>query len=320
MPDNEKANATISASRRQLADWWAEWALDQQLRGEKPATDVSAKSSVGHGTGTRYDLDAPRDGDVRLLHPSGPEWGPVYVLVLASETGADSDWVPFGRFSVPAMESEWKTGLRSAPLRVLCGWNARRPAANRWPPSWRVRRLEGITLERQRMFFQSVTSGARLEAKWRRQQGPPLCHPADPRHEYCDEEVMRLDAHGVALVSPVCVEEERATYLSEPNVPEVGWRAAESRPLYGAPIALYSTVDGDVTVAAVPVDSSQVRIQLVTKAGLPCVACDGGTLYAADEFISDRIENGMVNIPIFESSRLTTLQDAHGRNWRLKRR
>ncbi len=311
MPDKEKRGAGTSPAQRQLAEWWAEWTLDQQLR-EQDASAPGPKDIAIYRS-TRYTADAPAEGDIRLLHPAGPAWGPVYVLVL------EQCWIPFSRFGVPAFETEWRTGLRSAPLRVLCGWNARHLADNRSPASWRVRRVTDLTLERQRMFFEAIRSGKPLASKWQQQQGPPLRHPADPRHEYRDEEEARLDAHGLALAAPVCIEEEPTTYLDQPAAPGGLWQAAESRPLYGVPVALYRTVDGTVTVAVFAADTGRVRIRLVTRAGLPCDTFDGGTVGAAGQSVTDRIENGVVVAPATITHDLTTLQDAHGRTWRLKK-
>lgn len=319
MSEQGNNDAATHAARRQLADWWAEWELDQQLRAADVEPDTRAEWSARYGAATRYELDIPADGDVRLLRPADPEWGPVYVLVLAGEHEPDHHWIPFSRFSVPAMESEWLTGLRSAPLRVLCGWNARQPSAHQWPPSWRVRRLSGLTLERQHMFFRALTGGTPLAAKWRRQQGPPLQHPADPRHEYRDEEVARLDAHGLAVTGRICFEEEPTTYLNKPDAPSALWQAAENRPLYGVPVALYRTVDHEVTVAVFAAAAGQIRIRLVTRAGLPCVTFDGGTIGAAGQWVADRFKNGVAEAPDAITHDLTTLQDAHGRTWRLKK-
>ena len=143
-------------------------------------------------------------------------------------------WIPFSRFTVPACREEWKTDLRAMPLRVLCGWNARITAGNPMLPSWPVRRLRGKTLGRQRAWFAVIMGKQPVPERWVRRVGPPVLHPADPRHRYLDEERERVDHcffqhNGESAWPPA----EAGVYASAARMDPTPWnRAAEERGRY----------------------------------------------------------------------------------------
>ncbi|HMO05318.1 MAG TPA: hypothetical protein PKC67_15485 [Kiritimatiellia bacterium] len=205
----------IEHHRRHLAEWLAERALDHQLA-EPPVPSTSAPP-------LRYDgaQSAPRPGGIHLARPSGPAWGPVYVLVLEiAESGVLV--VPFGRYATPAVPGEWHSGIDAAPLRVLCGWNSRAVAAARLLPG-AVKRVGVKALAEHRLLCEAVGAGVPPAAHLAERLGPPLVHPADPRYAYLDEERERLDDH-----FPVVREQDDSA------TPSRWLLAAEGRPRYGS--------------------------------------------------------------------------------------
>lgn len=205
-----------SSPRETLAAWLAERALDQSLADDAPP--LSLRRAV------RYDEPAatPKPGEVYLLRPAETGWGPVYVLVLESETAG---WrvIPFGRYATPAVPGEWATGLDAVPLRVLCPWNSRVVRPEVLLPGV-VKRMAPKRLVDFVSMYRHIMTRETLAKKISTLLGPPLIHPADPRYAYLDEERTRLDDHVPSMES----EDE------EDNEEPAPWLlAAEGRPQYG---------------------------------------------------------------------------------------
>lgn len=184
-------DAKAEAAREKLAEWLEVWSLDRALTGDGPSGET-----VAFRPARRRETRPPREGDIRLLAPAGAEdlhtGRPIYAVLLEGPSG-HMQWIPFGRFSVPALPTEWITGLRAEPLRVLCFWNARVVAEGREPASWPVRRLPPHRLAHWKRVEQILREGRQPPARLAGRIGPPLPHPADPRHLYVHEERERLD-------------------------------------------------------------------------------------------------------------------------------
>jgi hypothetical protein len=106
------------------------------------------------------------------------------------ERSSSDAWLiaPFGRFSEPAVPGEWRTGRRSAALRVLCLWNAHDLPEAICSQSWVVDRLSEQKRTTALAVRQFQLEGRSLRAVELRHVGPPLLHPLDPRHEYLEQE------------------------------------------------------------------------------------------------------------------------------------
>ncbi len=303
-------------ARRQLATWWAEWELDCALGGAAGDAAESAAPRRTSGTRERYSVAAPQVGEIRLLRPAAACWGPVYVLLLQGAEDRELYWVPFSRFHTPAWEEEWRTGLRAAALRVCCGWNARCPHPAHPPASWLVRRLTGATLERQHALFAAVRGRGPL-GPFRRCCGPPLCHPADPRYTYRDEETARVDAHWPDAIRPQ-LEESTSAYLGRIGAEGVGWQAAETAGGYARPLAIYRTADGAYTVIVYQAVAGENRLRVITRTGLPATALDGGVVGGYGGGRSTPIKGGVTKFVGGDTLRLSVVHDAHGRAWALE--
>jgi hypothetical protein len=133
-------------------------------------------------------------GEIRLLDP----WlvrdvrRPLFIAVL--KEWLDGLWLvaPFGRFPSPATPGEWQTGYPQDELAVLCLWNAHTVPLEVVRQSWWINNLESSELEDAWTVFRHVATGELLPAAVMPNVGPPLYHPADPRHDYLAEEVAGL--------------------------------------------------------------------------------------------------------------------------------
>ncbi len=215
---HDKQSAALARQRRQLAQWLFEWQLEQAITAPAACVEAavaSARESVGedaaralaveHQTGRR--ADALQAGDVRLLRPvlSSARDRPVYLLLLTQSD--DKSWLvaPFGRFAVPAVPGEWRTGLRALPAAVLCGWQVRRVPTAVLAGAWHSMTLAMPRLATARRIAAACCESPELDAAaeggplpWT-ELGPPLRHPDDPRRAYLAEESDRLDDLGERL-------------------------------------------------------------------------------------------------------------------------
>lgn len=188
------------SDRTRLAAWLAEWDLEKRLREESPDEPAAGQgqAAVKPPAGTlRYDRPVREiePGDIVILPPAGTVWGPVYVAVLAPHGRGRWLIVPFGRFATPAWWGEWSTGLSAPALTVACVWNSRVVSAAPLTALPRAGRLTARRREDLAAIYRHVQEGEDAPERLRRRLGPPLVHPADPRHDYLDEETMRLDQH-----------------------------------------------------------------------------------------------------------------------------
>ena len=180
--------------RERLAEWMQEWRIECILKDDEGDSPVSAspwsecQPERGSPAGDERLSDPPRIGQIRLLHPgSTAARRPVYVAILAHQAPHSFLAAPYGRFSEPATPGELLTGRTSAALRVLCVWNVRSLAADILARSWAVDEMPSDELDDARLVLKSLESGKPPDRLARR-VGPPLAHPADPRHAYEDEE------------------------------------------------------------------------------------------------------------------------------------
>jgi len=143
--------------------------------------------------------------------------------------------VPFGPFGSPAVSGEWKTGITSKPLRVLCFWNAREIDASMLALAWYSGRVSRHSCEKIAESFLYARKTSNTEVVQRGGFGPPLRHPLDPRHQYLAEESELFEAHVSSMRRVAGTDSTRTevAYRYEPGIVPLRL-AAESRAEYGA--------------------------------------------------------------------------------------
>ncbi len=206
---SEGTAAERRRNRRRLSDWLAEWNVEQALSRADSEGVFQAEPISPESLRSEPDGLPPEFGQVRLFFPDSVMTAsrPAYVLVLDEVSPGMWGMIPFGRFSVPAVPGEWRTGLRALPLRVLCPWNARRVTAERLIRSWVARRIDsGRCTAALRMTLAchmpidgsgsrpAFSDGGGLAHET--SLGPPLLHPLDPRRRYLAEESDRWNLLG----------------------------------------------------------------------------------------------------------------------------
>jgi hypothetical protein len=208
-PDRQPPPHSLEFKRHQLAAWLNEWSIEQTLPIEFPALtrpppDRNLAAAPAYHPARRARACVP--GQIRLIHPATHDdvcLPPLYVAVL-DPVPPDNWWVvPFGRFSVPAVPSEWRTGLTAMPLRVLCLWNTRRvPGRALTDRSWPAGKLSARLLAQARLLITHASvndrrmphpDGPQLPDRTAADLGPPLLHPQDPRWAYLAQEADRIE-------------------------------------------------------------------------------------------------------------------------------
>jgi hypothetical protein len=245
-----RVEAAPAWQRQRLARWLAEWQLERRLREGDPPPFASGQSRPPAGVGAAEAKPAPglsgaepaatdgsvRIGQIRLMKPdlAGGECRPLFVAVLRETPEAGLLVAPFGRFAEPATPGELLTGRDRPPLRVLCLWSARWLCPTLVERSWTVDALTATELGEALSVWSAIAGAAPLPAELEERVGPPIVHPADPRHEYRAEEMTIMSALAAAAAeaweSPGNAAWDIGTTTAE-------WRlAAESREVYGRSI------------------------------------------------------------------------------------
>lgn len=179
--------------RNQLASWLREWQIDCLLRPDSPP---DKECSAAPETYTFHNF-SPTAGQIVLLPPvSAPLVAerPIFILIL-EKTPTTLRVAPFSRFATPAVQAEWKTGLRAKPLRVLCLWNTHRVSARALTTGWLASAVKTQTLEQALDVYRHLHSDIPLKLVPRQKLGPPLRHPLDPRHVYLEDESSLMTGH-----------------------------------------------------------------------------------------------------------------------------
>ncbi|MFC1452045.1 hypothetical protein ACFLSJ_01720 [Verrucomicrobiota bacterium] len=198
-PEPEK-RSNPERHRQRLGRWLAEWQIEQAIAaGEETHPRKSRGDNARTVAGDRPGVCAVPDseirvGQIRLLAPETPttRLRPVHVAIL-EEDEAGLLVAPFGRFAEPALPGEMATNRRTAPLRVLCLWNARRVDKRTLRTSWVVDELSDDERDEALSVHHGLTSHSPLPAGLERKLGPPLLHPDDPRQVYFHRETVRMD-------------------------------------------------------------------------------------------------------------------------------
>lgn len=229
----------LNTARRHLAAWLHEWAIDRALTPDPNTPDTQHPGPPRKADRLPEVTPASRctepcvPGDIRLIHPSGNTpvcLPPLYVAVLDAATPEDWRIVPFGRFSIPAIPSEWRTGLSAMPLRVLCFWGTRRvPGTTLAHRSWHAGKLpKGLLIRAQAACAETPGRTTSASKSAGPVTGPPLAHPLDPRWTYLAQESDRIEAtFSAAGITPSSARQQQVDYY--PLAGDSMLRAAEDR-------------------------------------------------------------------------------------------
>jgi len=194
-----------------LQMWMEDYALYQLLQSEK-----LSKSEACTPPGFSQE-PSPAERQIRLWPAKNMEWPPLYGVILSA---GYTRWrvFPFSELAHPGVPQELKV-CEEPPLRVLQGWNTREMSTRVAAQSWFVGVLPEEKWFEVNRWWLALSAGSPLAGP---NTGPELRHPRDPRHDYMEQEVCRIDA---------CLGEERAEY----GVKEKLKKAAEPESEYGEP-------------------------------------------------------------------------------------
>lgn len=185
-----------SPETKRFALWLSHWAEEKERADSGELPDGLPRGAPPAASSVSRPFDSPDlvEGEIRVLDP----WlvpdvrGPLFFIIL--QEWIDGMWLiaPFSRFPVPATVGEWETGREHNQLGVLSLWNAHTVPDSVLKRSWFVDISEPQELENARAVFRHVATGAALPVNLLSEIGPPMYHPADPRHEYLASDAVAL--------------------------------------------------------------------------------------------------------------------------------
>ncbi|MBU0677159.1 MAG: hypothetical protein KJ626_03505 [Verrucomicrobia bacterium] len=213
-----------------LTRWLDEYALDACLA----SADESFAGSSSAQAADCKDMEpgepwAP--GQIRLLRPACRHSSHRLVYFLLLRTNGRKSWlaVPFSRYGEPAVPQEWQREAVPPPVRVLCFWNTREVGRTEAHLSWLVDTLPPEELAPATAMLMSVLAGTEPTREVRRNCGPRLTHPLDPRHDYLERERPAMDSLGPMAATPQPTSYPVRNILTQDQLP----RAAEDHGDYG---------------------------------------------------------------------------------------
>lgn len=186
----------LGEDRARLSAWLSEWNIHEALAQDD---DVDEAEDEDAEDATARDTEGdppPAAGDIRLLHPSPSllDRRPLYVALLEGPTPLLALAIPFGPLSSPATPGELLvSSRRPPPVRVLCVWNRMLLPLDALGASWRVAALPRAVQADLRALLRAADLGREPPDRLRPRLGPPLRHPADPRHLYLQREKVLID-------------------------------------------------------------------------------------------------------------------------------
>jgi hypothetical protein len=189
-----KATPTADHEAQRLLRWLHEWELMQaSSRGEgERQNDQPSSGAVPEACIASVDADV-ETGQIRLLTPQG-DAPPLFIAIADMAADANITCVPFGLLSEPATPDELLSGRDTPAIRVLCLWNARKGTREGFRDSWIVDTLTNDELKRLKRALHACEQTGHVPDDLRREAGPPLVHPEDPRRVYRHMERERLNA------------------------------------------------------------------------------------------------------------------------------
>ena len=166
-----------------LTHWLLEWELLQVP--QEIVASAEAKAAGGDlpdGCVASPDADV-EPGQIRLMMPQGDDDGLLFLAIVGNDEGAVF-CVPFSTLSEPATPDELLSGRDTPVVRVFCLWNIRSVALRVLCESWIVDKLTAGELKRLKRALLACEQTGSVPDDLRREAGPPLIHPEDPRRLY----------------------------------------------------------------------------------------------------------------------------------------
>jgi hypothetical protein len=286
MKNMEQRQKEVLRQRQQLAVWLHEWEMDRVLAGDEslPAREAGqVRDTLRLVDPYLYKARAPEPGAIVLVRPNAAAVcrgdGPLYMLVWSAAAAQQSVWIPFGRFATPGLSGEWRTGLSAGPLQVLCFWNRQYVPTGDEPAHWIVRQLSGRARQECSEAYRLYEEDASLAVARQHRFGPPLLHPADPRHDYMDEEKERVEAGLATAPGPLTLPVGAPRrFLSEGPGGDGGeWLiAAEPAATYAQPEQIYEVGEGVAQLLVYALSGGRARVRMIGATGTVCRDFDSG--------------------------------------------
>jgi hypothetical protein len=176
---------THKTEREKLHNWLMDYELYGQMRPDT-VVEMCKAEPIDFS-----EEPAPAEFQIRLWPAADLNAEPIYGLLMRAGYGR---WrvVPFSPLALPAIPEELQVREKS-PVQVIQGWNAKEWPAAKVKSSWCVGELEESVRFRVNSWWLWMEDGGEMPGALSSFTGPPLRHPLDPRHDYREEELQRVD-------------------------------------------------------------------------------------------------------------------------------
>ncbi len=167
-----------------LACWLLEWELMQVPPADSESTETEAEDgNLPDASVSPADVDI-EPGQIRLMMPQLGDEGLLYLAIVGEGSEGAVLCVPFSPLSEPATPDELLSGRDTPVVRVFSLWNARNVDLLVLRESWIVDRLTAEEFKRLERALLACEETGSVPDDLRREAGPPLIHPEDPRRLY----------------------------------------------------------------------------------------------------------------------------------------
>ena len=204
MKTNFKAYASLLSAEPTDAEVIASWLQDREADAESKTMEVDETTQESESVAAEseaYDTHLAVS-QIRILSKRYTTESDVVPFVAVIDKWDDEMWliVPFSPYKTPATPSEMTTGLNVHGLHVLQAWNGRTVQDEILKNSYLFGTLPDNVRKNALCLFRHQTFGMSLPEDFTAQRGAPIVEAADPRRDYLDECMARLEPLSRAVI------------------------------------------------------------------------------------------------------------------------
>ena len=182
----------------------ASWLADREAAREAMKMDVgeTIQDSARMAAGSEVYDENIAVAQIRILSKQYTTEPDVIPYVAVVDKWDDDMWliVPFSPYKTPATPGEMETGLDTYGLHVLQAWNGRTVQEAILRKSYLFGDLSEKVRNNAIALFRHEFGGVSLPSDFSARRGSPIVEVTDPRREYLDECIKRLNPLAKAVI------------------------------------------------------------------------------------------------------------------------
>ncbi len=199
--------ASLLSSTPSDAKSIASWLADREAARDvmKMNVEETVQDSARMATASDEYDDNIAVSQIRILSKQYTTEPDVIPYIAVVDKWDDDMWliVPFSPYKTPATLGEMETGLDTYGLHVLQAWNGRTVQDAILKKSYLFGELSEKVRKEALALFRYEFGGVPLPSDFSARRGCPIVEAADPRREYLDECIKRLEPLAEAVIEMV---------------------------------------------------------------------------------------------------------------------